>query len=516
MSIFSYDLSSIYLFVNDGKFFIPEFFFLAMLFLVFIFGTFFTYSKYYRYPLLQSSMGYLVSYGFIGTMYLFLSQSYVNSFFFNNMFIFSETILKIKILLVGFGLIILLGSILYLSRFGIYVFEYFVLFGFSIFSMCLLVSSNDLLSFYLCIELQSFCFYLLATLHRTNNFSTEAGLKYFLLGAISSGILLFGISIIYGMFGTTNFEDCLYLNLGMIWEFNNVYFVGGLVGMVFILCGILFKLGAAPFHFWSPDVYQGAPTVVTLVFSTIPKIAMFFMCWRIFVEIFEFYNYYWESLVLVSIFLSNLIGSFGALVQKNIKRFLAFSSINHVGFLLLGIFLHSVESLQSMWFYLFYYLIMVIGTFLFFMHTVNKQIPVKFSMTEMYVKQFTFLSDLQGLATISSVQAFVFFSILFSFAGIPPLAGFFSKFFLLWSVVGKNNYILVFILLSSTLLSTFYYIRLLKTMYFYNIKQRWPVLVQVDYLNSWLLVIILFTVYFFFWSPNLFLFTAYLFVVLLG
>ena len=458
-------------------------------------------------------MLYLVCCIFIGTIYLFFNQPFVNAVFFNNMFVFSDTILKIKLLLLVFGLLVLLGTVAYLFRFGIYVFEYFILFGFSIFAMLLLVSSNDLLSFYLSIELQSFCFYLLATLHRTNNLSTEAGLKYFLLGAISSGILLFGISIIYGIFGTTNLEDCLQLSVTMNVN-SDAYFFGVLLGIIFLLSGVLFKMSAAPFHMWVPDVYQGAPTAVTLLFATVPKIAIIFMCWRIFVECFEAYNYFWENLIFGSIILSNIIGSFGALVQKNIKRFLAFSSINHVSFLLVGILVHSVESLQSMWFYLFYYLLMVIGTFLFFMHTVYKQVPNKLFALETSNKQLVFIYDLQGLFSIYSVQAFVFFSILFSFAGMPPLAGFFSKFFLLWSAIIAKYYVLVCLLLLSTLLSAFYYIRFLKIMYFSNIKQAWPVFVQVDYLNSWLLVTIFFCIYFFYVSPNIFLFTAYLVGVL--
>ena len=241
--------------------------------------------------------------------------------------------------------------------------------------MLFLVSSADFISMYLAIELQSLCFYVIAAIKRNSEFSTEAGLKYFLLGAFSSGLLLFGCSLIYGFTGVTNFSELAKIFTGGTQEIllSTSSLPACELGMVFLLVGFLFKIAAAPFHMWSPDVYEGAPTSVTAFFMITPKAALFGVFLRIFLE--SFYDFFlpWQKILIVSSVTSMIIGSFAALSQTKIKRLLAFSSIGHVGYLLAGFACGTIEGIQALLIYLVVYIVMNINMFAFLLCPVRRE-----------------------------------------------------------------------------------------------------------------------------------------------
>jgi len=238
-----------------------------------------------------------------------------------------------------------LSSTNYLRDQKLNSFEYFILILFSVFGLILLVSSYDLISVYLAIELQSLSLYVLASFKKDSAFSTEAGLKYFILGALSSGLILFGSSLIYGFCGTTNFEDLGLMMVGL----NNID-QGVSLGLCFIGVGFLFKLAAAPFHMWSPDVYEGAPTTVSTFFAVVPKIGIFTIFLRLFhFSFYEFINY-WQQLIILCALISVVIGSFVAIRQRKVKRLLAYSAISHVGYLLIAFSSGTIEGVQALFF----------------------------------------------------------------------------------------------------------------------------------------------------------------------
>lgn len=343
-------------------------------------------------------------------------------------------------------------------------YEFIILILLSTCSMLFLISSADFISMYLAIEMQSLCFYVLAALKRNSEFSTEAGLKYFLLGAFSSGLLLFGCSMIYGFSGITNFSD-----LSKLFIFDNDDISNSLsflhaceLGMIFILVGFLFKITAAPFHMWAPDVYEGSPTSVTAFFSIAPKIAVLSVFLRIFLESFFNFIWPWQKILIFCSVTSMIIGSFAAMSQNKIKRLLAFSSIGHVGFLLIGFCCGTVEGLQSLIIYLVIYTFMTINFFCFIL------IPLRRDFRGV-VNRIKYTTDLALLAKTNPLLALNLTLTLFSMAGIPPLAGFYSKAFLFFAAVSSSMYFLAVIGVLTSVVSCFYYIRLIKIMYFENI-----------------------------------------------
>jgi proton-translocating NADH-quinone oxidoreductase chain N len=335
-------------------------------------------------------------------------------------------------------------------------FEYAVLMLLSTCSMLLMVSSYDLLSLYLTIELQSLCFYVLAASKRQSEFSTEAGLKYFLLGAFSSGILLFGSSMIYGFTGSTNFGHLSQLFTGFGGEYAYALTAsnGMIVGVLFLAVGFLFKLSAAPFHMWAPDVYEGAPTPVTAFFSLVPKVAFLAVFLRFFVVSLHDLLLPWQPIILTCSFLSMLVGSLAALSQNKIKRVLAFSSVGHVGYMLLATCCGTVEGIQAVCLYLAIYVVMTACTFACLLSLRHSGGSIKY------------IHDFSVLATTNPVLAITFAICLFSMAGVPPLAGFCSKFYLFFAAVSSSLYVLAFVGVLTSCISCFYYIRLIKIMYF--------------------------------------------------
>lgn len=344
--------------------------------------------------------------------------------------------------------------------------------------MLLLVSSIDFISMYLTIELQSLCFYVIASFKRNSEFSTEAGIKYFILGAFSSGLLLFGFSLIYGFTGTTNI---LQLSNIFICGVQQMWISTGSLracelGMIFILVGFLFKLTAVPFHMWAPDVYEGAPTSVTAFFSIAPKIAILGIFLRIFLE--GFYNFMspWQKVIIFCSFCSMLFGSLAAMAQNKIKRLLAFSSISHVGFLLIGFSCGTLEGLQSLIFYLVIYILMTINIFAIILSPIRRNFTNK-------IQHIKYSTDFAMLSKTNSLLAFTLCINLFSMAGIPPLAGFYSKAFLFFAAISSSLYILAVIGILTSVISCFYYIRIIKIIYFEKTK-NWSSFYRISKENS--------------------------------
>ena len=326
-------------------------------------------------------------------------------------------------------------------------FEYGVLFLLSTLGMLLLISANDLIALYLGLEMMSLPLYVVAASNRDNVRSTEAGLKYFVLGALSSGMLLYGASLIYGFTGTVNFAGIAKAtgqgaNLGLIF------------GLVFMFVAFCFKISAVPFHMWTPDVYEGAPTPVTAFFAAAPKVAGIAIFVRATVVAFPGITHEWQQIVVFVSIASMVLGAFAAIDQKNIKRLMAYSSIGHMGFALVGLAAATPEGVQGVLVYMSIYVAMTLGTF---------AVILSMRRDGMYVEN---ISDLAGLARTHPTMAFFLAMLLFSLAGIPPLAGFFAKFYVFLAAIKAGLYTLAVIGVLSSVVGAYYYLNIVKIMYF--------------------------------------------------
>ena len=362
-----------------------------------------------------------------------------------------SSFMKIITLLAAF--IVLAISKNYLDNFKISKIEYPILILSSVLGMMVMISSNDLIVFYMGLELQSLALYVLATFNRNNLKSSEAGLKYFVLSALSSGLLLYGCSLIYGFSGSTNFE-IIASQLD-----SNEYALT--FGIVFILVGLAFKISAVPFHMWAPDVYEGSPTTVTLFFTMVPKIAALTVFIRfLYVPFLELIDQWQMILVFLSI-ASMLFGAIAAIGQKNIKRLIAYSSIGHIGYVLAGVASASNDGIQSSVTYLTIYIVMNLGLFSCLL------------MLRRNDNYYESIDDLSGLSKNHPILSFSLLVILFSLAGIPPLAGFFAKFYIFKAVIEQSMYFLAIVGLLSTVIAAFYYLRIIKIIYFDPEKEKY-------------------------------------------
>ena len=355
-----------------------------------------------------------------------------------------SSLMKIITLLAAF--IVLAISTSYLKVFKILKIEYPILILSSVLGMMVMISSNDLIVFYMGLELQSLALYVLATFNRENLKSSEAGLKYFVLSALSSGLLLYGCSLIYGFSGSTNF-DTIASQLN-----SNEYALT--FGIVFILVGLSFKISAVPFHMWAPDVYEGSPTSVTLFFTMVPKIAALTVFIRFLYVPFVNLIDQWQMILIFLSIASMLFGAIAAIGQTNIKRLIAYSSIGHIGYTLAGLASASDEGIQSSIMYIIIYIVMNLALFSCLL------------MMKRNDEYFEDISDLSGLSKNHPLLSLSLLIILFSLAGIPPLAGFFAKFYIFKSVIGQSMYFLAIVGLLSTVVAAFYYLRIIKIIYF--------------------------------------------------
>jgi len=478
------------LFQNDFLFIFPELFLCLGAMYLLVYGVIYSTSASKEYPILLQNIGYLSVLCLVWTGILLFNAPVTHAVFFYNSLLIDDLtfFLKSLVLFSTIGSIFL--SFDYFKHESFHAFEYMVLLLLSTCSMLLMISSYDFISMYLTIELQSLCFYVLAASKRNSEFSTEAGLKYFLLGAFSSGILLFGSSMIYGFTGVTNFEELAKIFTGM-GDHSHIMSNGVLVGILFLAVGFLFKLTAAPFHMWAPDVYEGAPTSVTAFFALAPKIAILGVFLRLFLYSFFDFLSAWQVLFFVCSLFSMILGSLAAMAQKKIKRLLAFSSIGHIGYILLGVSCGTVEGVQSVLLYLVIYVIMTMNVFGVILSLQQQGQPLRIK----------YLSDLGLLGQTNPVLALTLSITLFSMAGIPPLAGFCSKFYVFFAALGSSLYALAFVGIFASCISCFYYIRLIKIMYFEKPTQ-WVVYKPVDAPKAILLGCTVFFILFFFLYPS--------------
>ena len=325
-------------------------------------------------------------------------------------------------------------------------FEYPIIILLSVLGMFFMVSANDLILFYLGLELQSLSLYILASIDRDNLRSTESGIKYFVLSALSSGLLLYGCSLLYGFTGSTNFE--------LIESQLNRENTGAIFAMVFILVGLAFKISAVPFHMWTPDVYEGAPTSITSYFAVVPKVAGLALLIKFMNVPFSNILLEWQTIIIFLSIASMILGAVAAMIQKNFKRLLAYSSIGHIGYALAGVATGAIAGYQSAIVYISIYVIMNIGAFSC-LYLLKKDGQYKEN-----------INDLSGISKKHPLLAISLLIILFSLAGVPPLGGFFAKFYVFVAVLEKEMYALAIIGLLTTVMSAFYYLKIIKTIYF--------------------------------------------------
>jgi NADH-quinone oxidoreductase subunit N len=336
----------------------------------------------------------------------------------------------------------------FFEKVGTYRPEFAILVLFAALGMGIMVSATDMLTLYIGLELNSLSSYVLAAMLRSDERSAEAGLKYFVLGSLASGILLFGISLTYGFTGSTNFAAIhTALSHGLP--------TGALFGIVFVLSGLAFKISAVPFHMWTPDVYEGAPTPVTTFFATAPKAAAMALLIRVCLGAFGSQTEAWQQIVMAAALLSIVVGALGAIGQSNIKRLLAYSSINNVGFMLLGLAAGTPEGAAATLIYLAIYVVMSVVSF-----------TAVLMLTDAAGQQVEAISDLAGLSKVKPGLAAAIAMVMFSLAGLPPLFGFYGKFVVFMAVVRAGYIPLAAIAVAASVIGAFYYLKVVKVMYF--------------------------------------------------
>ena len=380
------------------------------------------------------------------TIAIIFNSSNVTEKIFLDSFVRDEFSNFFKILILISSLFVLNASKNYIIDNKLNKFEYPIIILISILGMFFMVSSNDLILFYLGLELQSLSLYILAAIDRDNLRSSESGIKYFVLSALSSGLLLYGCSLLYGFTGSTNFE--------IISNDLNQQNTGAIFAMVFILVGLAFKISAVPFHMWTPDVYEGSPTSITSYFAAVPKVAGLAVLIKFMFIPFSNILLEWQTIIIFISIASMILGAVAAIGQKNLKRLLAYSSIGHMGYALAGIATGAINGYKSSIVYLTIYVVMNIGAFSC-LYLMKKDGEYKEN-----------ISDLSGVSKKHPLLSISFLIILFSLAGIPPLGGFFAKFYVFSSVLEQKMYTLAIIGLLTTVISAVYYLKIIKTIYF--------------------------------------------------
>ncbi len=354
-----------------------------------------------------------------------------------------------KLLALGGSAVTLIMAMRYIEREDMARFEYPVLILFATLGMLLMISANDMMSLYLGLELQSLSLYVVAAFRRDNLRSSEAGLKYFVLGALSSGMLLYGMSMVYGFTGTTSFA-------GLAAQFSSdaPVSIGLIVGIVFLAAGLAFKISAVPFHMWTPDVYEGAPTPVTAFFATAPKVAAMALLVRVMIGPFGDLVAQWQQIVWFISIASMVLGALAAINQTNIKRLMAYSSIGHMGYALIGLAAGTELGVHGILIYLTIYIVMNLGTFACILCMRQKEVMVER------------IEDLKGLSKTNPAMALALAIFMFSMAGIPPLVGFFGKFYIFLAAIEAELYVLAVVGVLSSVVGAYYYLRIIKLMYF--------------------------------------------------
>lgn len=390
---------------------------------------------------------------------------------FNGLFLSSREMEPVKLILILSTILLILVVIDKDTKdYGsLNSFEFPIMILFSLIGMLTLVSANDFISLYLSMELMSLSMYVLAAFNRENKLSSEAGLKYFILGAMSSGIMLYGISLIYGFTGSLNFSSLqeLFSLSGGAGATSAIQ-----VGVVLILVGFLFKLSAAPFHYWTPDVYEGSSTPVTAFFAIVPKIASFAALYNILSGPFAYLPNIWSPVLLIAAGCSFVVGSVGGLLQKKLKRLLAYSAINNVGFVLLALSTGHIEAFQTILFYFIIYMVTLVGVFAFVLKMVS------------HSRATDDINSLAGVAKTNPWFGLMFAFLMFSLAGIPPFWGFYGKLYIIKLALANNFLIMSFIAVVTSAVSAFYYIKIVKVMYFDEISTKTIIPMRVSSVST--------------------------------
>ncbi len=386
--------------------------------------------------------------GLLGTLLIIVMGDYKAARGFYDLIVNDRLIVFLKSLVILAGVLVLIISEKYRTLNKLYLFEYPVLILFSILGMLVMLSSNDFITLYLGLELQSLSLYVLAAIKKDSLKSSEAGLKYFILGALASGFFLFGVSLLFGITGTTSFT-MLSSNLLSL-ENNSLLLI---LSIVLILSSIAFKLSIAPFHMWTPDVYEGAPTSVTAFFAVVPKIAAIGVLMRIlYIALIDIHDV-WNQLILILGILSIFVGAFGALLQINIKRLMAYSAISNIGYIFLALSLGSQLGLEASLIYITVYTVSALGSFAFILSMEKDNIMLNN------------ISSFAGLSKSNPFYAICFSIILLSLAGLPPFAGFIAKFYIFKAVIMADYLWIAVIGIIGSVISAYYYLNIVKVMY---------------------------------------------------
>jgi NADH-quinone oxidoreductase subunit N len=481
-----------YYFNYDFIAILPELYLLLGINFILIYSVIYCTSSYLNFPLLLTNISWLCIQILTIAFFLNINNFVYNLTIFNNLLIIDLFGNNLKTVVLTTCICLLIMSLNYNKYENINNFEFPLLLLLAVIGTLLLISSYDLMSTYLSLELQSFCSYLLAAFKRNSEFSAEAGLKYFILGAFASGFLLFGCSLIYGFTGTTSYKNLFLFSFNLNYNFLDIN--GFLIGIIFLTISFLFKISAAPFHFWSPDIYEGSPTIITTFFVVIPKLGIFIFFLRLFFDSFYTYFFFWQNLLIFCSFSSLIIGSLGAIYQVKLKRLLAYSGINHVGFMLIGLCCSSIEGIYSLIFYLLTYILISIFTFLFLL-ILRKNSNLK---KIKYIDDFVIVSKTNPFLGLSLTICF------FSIAGIPPFIGFFSKMFIFFSYISQSTYFLAIIAIFSSVLSCFYYLRIIQFSFFEHTVE-WISIKKISKEESFILSILTFLLSIFIFHSNFFI-----------
>lgn len=483
-------------FSNDLYFLLPELFWVLVGVSLLLFSTLLTT----RLRLvLMPRLGYIFICFVLYFAVLYVSLPTIEYAVLDYQYVSDQFAFSFKLVFLFLLILCVYSSIDYYFLERVFFVEYYFLIIFFCVSSFLLISSNDFTLFYLAIELQSLVLYTLAALKRYNVFSTESGLKYFVLGAFSSGLLLFSISLFYGFYGFLNFYEAKFVFLG--WFVLSTHYAIALA-IIFLLSALMFKLAAAPFHIWIPDVYEGAPSAVVLLFSILPKLAVLAFIVKLFAGFLYEYSAVWYSVLFFAGIFSVIVGTFGALNQINIKRLYAYSAIVNIGYLITAASYGTLESFTVLFNYLCLYFFSTIAIFLVLM--LFRNLPG--------LKKIKYLLEYSAFATYSSLLAIFIALIFFSLAGVPPLAGFFIKFFL-FKVIFVADFLAnpgFFIILIMSVISSFYYIRVVRFLFFTNTRK--PVLfAKLNYFVVFVFVVVCAWMFvFFFFQPAILSFIEYL------
>nr|YP_009327226.1 NADH dehydrogenase subunit 2 [Aphanomyces astaci]AOQ30600.1 NADH dehydrogenase subunit 2 [Aphanomyces astaci] len=479
------------IFYNNFEILIPEFFITLIILIFLLFGTFYKNQNNKKILITKILNNLIIFLLFITLLLIFNIHNTSNTLM--NGTLYSDNLIQfIKFILILCTIFCLTIQSNYIIKQKMFFFEINILILISLLGLMLIVSSFNFITLYLAIELQSLSFYILTASKKKSPLSIEAALKYFILGSIASSFILLGISIIYGVFGTLNFGN-IFLILSNVFYFENINLIIGFInGFLFILTGIFFKMGSAPFHFWLPDVYEGAPNNITAFFAIVPKIAYIGLLIRFIFDVFIDISSFFEIIFYICAVLSMLIGSLSALQQKKIKRLLAYSSISHVGFILIGFTSNLFESIPAILLYIIIYIIMSINLWTTYLSLNINHKPIKY------------LTDLSNIFNFNKLLAFIIITNIFSMSGIPPLAGFFSKLFLFIVAIKAKYFGLVFFSILISILSSFYYLRIIKIIFFENIFKK-LFINKINKLNSYILIINTQFLILFFIYPNIIL-----------